>query len=603
MKNRFVHIFNTGILAVCLYFNKDALDQTLVPRFLLLSIFIFGFFWIFIRKNKGLQTEISIPEISLLCFSVFSVLSIGWAINPALSIVESSKIFLYLIVLFLVVQLFEQNKKNTLILILKYVLILFFISILFFFYQLVDIKHFNRTELYLIKGISGHKNLYSIFIYMCSIFSLIGIFLLKKYWKHTSYLALFIQVSIVFFLQTRSVWIAYIVFILTLGLIIILKHIIKKLSLKLTTLLILLTLILVNLGLINILPMALTHYQSILPKDLNIEKVSDQSTLIERVLVWQKTYEISKNHKLFGLGANNWQICFPSSSLPEVYPVQSLNVTFQRPHNDFLWILSEYGIIGFNLYFFTIVFICFYLFRRIIVSSNYPSITILSGIVGYFSLSFFDFPRERIEINLLLVILLGIAIYLAKMGYPNFKKIKFKISSCFSIFVLLVLSFIIMVAVLNYRGEFYTKKMYAERFKNNNGKVISFCNSAQSFCYNVDPTTVPIKWYSGNAYANINNIPKAYEDFQESNLVHPYNHLVLNDLGSVYYRLNNIDSAIYFYTKSIDINYRYDEPKLNLMVLYMNNENYYKAREIEKTIYNNSERRAYYNKIIEQNAH
>ncbi len=600
MKNKTFHILNTGILAVCLYFYTDVLDYTLAPRFLLFSILIWTLLVFAFRKLRDIEIYISVPEIGLLLFSFYAVLSIFWALNPALSIVESSKLLLYSIFLIIITQILYQNELKPLDVLLKYLIVLFYISLLFFAHQLSNIDNYNRLSLYLISGINGHKNLFSTFIYLSSIFSLLGISLLNKKWKIISSLALIIQISIVLFLQTRSVWIGYLIFILSIITIFILRRFVKRINLKHVIVMTVATLISLNFLLINILPNALHRYQLHLPKELNIQKTYDQSTLIERVLVWQKTYEISKNHKFFGIGANNWQIYFPSSSLPDIYPVQSQNITFQRPHNDFLWILSEYGFFGFNLYFLSILTICFFLFRQIINDKSYPSMIVLSGIIGYFCISFFDFPRERVELNILIMILLGIAIYLIHKENHSIYKIKLRIKPIYSIAILLPFTFVILLAFLNIKGEYYTKKMQVEWLKNNRNRVIEYSNTAISFCYNIDPTTMPLLWYSGNAHASNNNIIEAYKDFQKSYVHHPYNYLVLNDLGSIYFQMNNLDSAIYFYQKSIAINYRYDEPKLNLIVLYINTGNYQKAHEIEKTLFSDSQRRTLYKNMINQ---
>jgi len=157
------------------------------------------------------------------------------------------------------------------------------------------------------------------------------------------------------------------------------------------------------------------------------------------------------------------------------------------------------------------------------------------------------------------------------------------------------------MSIFNFRGEYYTGKMYVERMKKNDMGVVHYCNLAESSFYNIDPTSVPISWYRGNSHANMMNFSEALTDFKIAYKAHPYNPHVLNDLGSAYFMNNNIDSAVFFYKKSAQINPRFDEPKLNLTAIYINEGNYKKAKKWNESIYHDSDRRNYYRNIISGN--
>jgi tetratricopeptide (TPR) repeat protein len=303
-------------------------------------------------------------------------------------------------------------------------------------------------------------------------------------------------------------------------------------------------------------------------------------------------------HPTVGVGANNWQIYFPSNVLPDIYPIRDLNVTFQRPHNDFLWILSEYGIIGFNLFLIFITGILFLIYLKIANHFDPIYVIILSGILGFLAISFFDFPKERIEHNILFYVLIGIAYYLIKQETFEFKTGLFYLPKIVLKILIVILIMIFYFGWLNFKGEYFTKKMYVERIIKNNKNVIYFCDKAQSFCYNIDPTSIPLCWYKGNANANLGNYAAALEDFKNAFRFHPYNHNVLNDLGSSYFMNSKIDSAKIFYMESSRINPSFDDPKLNLTAIFINEGNYNEAQKWNESIFHNSERRDYYRSII-----
>jgi len=80
-----------------------------------------------------------------------------------------------------------------------------------------------------------------------------------------------------------------------------------------------------------------------------------------------------------------------------------------------------------------------------------------------------------------------------------------------------------------------------------------------------------------------------------------FNNHVLNDLGSTFFMVNAIDSAKHYYKESSKINPRFDDPKLNLTAIYINEGNYTEAERWNESIFHDSERRNMYRAIINEN--
>ncbi len=595
-----VILFSFGVLFNCLFFTSIVLDYTLVPRFVFLSIFILVFFIIVFVFFKDFKLSIDFFSLPYLLFVFFSIASVIWSINISLSIVETAKIILYFCVFIASYTLLLYYDTFFIKVFFKTIILLFFISTIPFFFQLSELSEMTRGNLYQLTGISGHKNLYSSFIFLCLICSLISFTYLKQYWKFIVSSAIAIQLLIIILLQTRAVWLGCIVFVFSGGVAYFLRNIFKPKGNRSFYVFVVISLLIINLFFIYALPSLINIYVKNKPVSDNVEKISDLTTLSERALVWQKTYEVFQEHPVLGVGANNWQIHFPRLNLPDIYPVQKLNVTFQRPHNDFVWILSEYGIIGFNLYMIFILTILFFLFYKITNRFSISYLILFSGIIAFLAISFFDFPKERIEHNILFYLILSISLYLSRKDNQLFsmKQITFPKSVHYG--VLLLIMVLIYFSFLNFKGEYLTKKMYVERLKRNNSNVIYLCNSALSICYSLDPTTVPVLWYKGNANANLGNYANALIDFKSALKAHPFNPHVLNDLGSAFFMVNKIDSAKYYYKKASVINPRFDDPKLNLTVIYINEGNYREAKRWNESLLHDSDKRDNYRGIINE---
>ncbi len=599
------NFFLIGLLLSCFAFSNTALDFTLTPRLFFLSIFIFSFFLYLVLANKELRIKIDAITLLFLIYALLSVLSVSWAQNKSLSIIEASKTLLFFSFFSIARYVLNARNKALYIKLLKVILFLFFLSLLPLIIQAIDLPGYSRLATYNISAISGHKNLYSSFVFLCLIYSLIGFFNTQGKWKMVFGVSSIAQFIIIIILQTRTVWLAVTVSVLVLIILHLTKnksrHILNEFGRKHVIGFILFSLLVLNVFFLYAFPKIVDVLLKEMPKSESVENIYDTSTLTERFLIWDKTFEISKENPILGVGGNNWQIAFPSKSLPDIYRVLSLDVTFQRPHNDFLWILTEYGILGLNIYFSLILCVLALLFWQLIVSEIRDYRILFAGLIGFLCIAFFDFPRERIEHNILFYLMLAIS--LALFENENISAINgrvFRIKRGVLLLFAALFGMIIICTSLNFRGECYTKRLYSARANKSYSMVISNGSKALSFCYTIDPTSIPISWYRGNAYASTEKYQKALDDFRQAFKDHPFNHHVLNDYASSLVMNGMVDSAKILYKEAARINPRFPEPRLNLTALYINEGNYLEAEKWNESIVVGSKRKTYYRMIIEQ---
>jgi tetratricopeptide (TPR) repeat protein len=314
-------------------------------------------------------------------------------------------------------------------------------------------------------------------------------------------------------------------------------------------------------------------------------------------MLWKKSYDMVRKHPVYGVGMGNWQIHFPDATLTGLWRAEDLNFTFQRPHNDLLWILTETGWIGMSLF---LIFI-FALFLGLLRGSRAAEkdrqlemFWCVAFIFGFYVASFFDFPKERAEHTIWLNVIFAFA-YLninKTNAVPAIGTFSFKRS-----YVLVIL--VLLLCVMRFRGEYYTMKMYTERILKNEANAIRYGNEAVSFAYCVDPTSVPIYWYTANSYANLGSYENAQRDFLLAYRHNPYNRNVLNDLGSSYSFTKNNELAKKYYNEALRISPRFDDPKLNLSAIYIQEKAYRKADTLLRSMFHDSERRTQYQKLVD----
>jgi tetratricopeptide (TPR) repeat protein len=162
-----------------------------------------------------------------------------------------------------------------------------------------------------------------------------------------------------------------------------------------------------------------------------------------------------------------------------------------------------------------------------------------------------------------------------------------------------LLAGILGIGILRHQGEYHTRKMYDEKNKANYNGVIAESRAARSFAYSLDPTSVPLAWYAGNAFAALQNYTASHEQFLAAYRLNPYNRNVLNDLGSSFVIKNETESAKQLYEEAARISPRFDDAKLNLVAVYIQEKNYVKANEYLHSLLHDSERRSNYQKLVD----
>jgi tetratricopeptide (TPR) repeat protein len=95
--------------------------------------------------------------------------------------------------------------------------------------------------------------------------------------------------------------------------------------------------------------------------------------------------------------------------------------------------------------------------------------------------------------------------------------------------------------------------------------------------YSVDPTSTPVYWYRGVAHFSLNRVEEALKDFKLAQKAHPWHIHVLNNIGSCYMILNNLQLAEEHYLKALTISPSFKESKINLSIVHYNRGKYRQA--------------------------
>lgn len=518
-------------------FSDSLIDPVLMPRQLFLTLFLL-FIWTFLlftKKLKGHSLQISnLSWLVILCSGLLVVLpfvSIAYAHTTSESIYVASKygiVFLFFITTYFLVTaklLLRADLHNG-------VLVFFIIALLYGIYDIVlllinDLDVLANAQL--ITSAYANKNLFASILLLCfwAVFSIETKIIFK-------YILIVLLTAFVLLTQSKIVIVAFVLMFLLFAI----KNVRtyfkeNKINIIIAT----------SLSVITVLVMALNFSK--------FENVSNLHTLDTRYSLWINSLEMIKEYP-FGVGAGNWQIFFPKYGLThfDLIDVRNGMMSYQRPHNDFIWMFCELGFQGFVFYL-SIFFIVIITLIRSLKKKNDPlPFLLLISVIGYCMVAFFDFPLERIEHQVLLSVII-----LLSMNYYDLNSVKYKIIKPvkYSPVYLMLICISLVVCCYRVKGEYFTRGFIYLNPAKNAASVIEKCNKAESFFYSIDPFSSPIAWHKGLALLNENNMEEAKLQFEKGYKLTPNNVHVLNSLGNIYERQNDTVRSKQYYQMALKI--------------------------------------------------
>lgn len=552
-----------------LVYINTVVDNTLVPRqvFASLVLLIIGLSqWPSAQRLP--KFRIGWPMILFSVFLVVNIISISQAINPVDSYAVVSRYMLMLGFLALTLYLVSSRLLD-----LKRLVggIIVFTGIsalvaLFKIFQVLGSGDFV-VDIYEVSGSFGHKNLLSSALMLGLPFAIIGSVVFPNTRHRQLSLAVgLLVVAEIFLLRTRGVWLATFV-AAGVGLSAFFAQR-KRMKLVFTF-----PFKWLGIGFVTAVVLLVGLF---LTKGFR-DSVSDRSNLDRRIVFWQNSMDMIAEHPALGVGAGNWRINFPKYGLSKSQESGSdfrldqnvyQGIThIQRPHNDYLWLWTEAGPLAMLAYFGFFILALITAWRNLAKAENttdlaYDLLSIF-GISAYLVFSFTDFPIERTSHQLL-------ALTLATLAFRQVQTGKFTVNFR-SLLSLLLLFFLgsLWVGAKRWQGESHTIDIHEANSTRNARKIIPAVEDAENAFYNMDQYANPLRYYSSIGRLALQDVPGAFTDIQAAYDIHPYNIIVLNQMGNVYKMQGNLDEALKYYERSVEISRWFESGRLNVAEVYI----------------------------------
>lgn len=599
-----------GLVVSCLIGLPQLYDKFMTARFFALATGLAVVFLIALigkRRWSVPQTPIVLPY---LLFLLLSSATLFWATNKAEAIFAFATLLLTPLVVIVVYTLLTKHRRSTQVALWTSAALILIVYMSFAVIQLAHIESLSFGQLYRVGGINGHKNLLAAMLFLLSAFLLTAFGLFeRKALKRGAGILFILSLTLIVLLKSRAVLLSVFVAAAFLGILWLCRRLwcvrhceearrsnpdhplfdtsnpgllryarnnAKRVNCGYYLTLAAFIILIFTFFTVGFRWFAERSVPHSAAKSEVETKMTSTSSLVERCLLWEKTYCIADDHPLAGCGIGNWQIHFPDAGLAGLYRADRWNVSFTKPHNEYLGILAETGYLGLLLYVSFLVSLVIKAFLALSATKSKKDFLqgaiALSTFVGCCVNALFDFPYSRIEHLIWNAILMA-------MLLTTISKQK-TLGKGWGIGFLCIALMLVCIAVFRLTGERNSFKMQHAMNKNDWKSVERYCDKAVSVFYTIDPVGLPMHWYQGKAKKSMGNL-QAIESFRKAQRHAPYCKENLNDLGLAEWRNANDPAKGERHLKeAIRISPGYLYPQLNLAYLYLSMGQTQKAQEV-----------------------
>jgi O-antigen ligase len=307
---------------------------------------------------------------------------------------------------------------------------------------------------------------------------------------------------------------------------------------------------------------------------------TDQGSVAERLLLWDRTMKMYLDHPAAGVGPGQWKLHINHYGTAGLRSADG-QILFQRPHNDYLWILAENGPLGLLAY---LALLAGFLAAgwRIFKDAPQPELKLTGALLGLVILAFaidstFSFPRERV-VHLVLVALAMAGLWSVipfgtESSQPGLGR-----KANTTLFVLILLgAATLLVGYSRLNSDRLIVQAIAERDRSNWPEVTALARQAETPLATIDQSATPYAYYAGLGLYGYGRIPDALEAFQRAYDVNPYHLHVINSLATCHEAMGQHREAAHYFEEALAISPTFQPALLNYAATLYNVGQYQRA--------------------------
>ncbi len=414
-------------------------------------------------------------------------------------------------------------------------------------------------------------------------FSIYGIYKLNLIPRIIAYCNVFTSAYVIAIHRTRSVWMAALLSVVTIFVILLVIR--RKAGIKFwnkTTRNILILVIIAIITASAAYAIIDKYFPDAGSTVRNKKDVLGSSTVAVRLDVWKKSLELIKDHPLLGVGSGNWALNINSYGTQDMRS-ENGKFSYRRPHNDYVWIASENGIITLIVYLGFLLSIFLTGIKKLFINNeiHWENLIAIFGVETYGIIALFSFPGERIY-NICMLALFSVIILRQNTEATDRPFEKYP----WIIFQMLAVVFL-GVSIARFQSDMYMRKIADTRkeidqikiskaqkripshsadLKMNSlrTKITKYADRAYTPVYSIDPTSTHVLAFKAKMLFDMGKYRESLKEYQLALQENPYHLYTMFSTALTYERLNKSEEEMEMHEKILAIAPRFPGSLLEL---------------------------------------
>ena len=284
-------------------------------------------------------------------------------------------------------------------------------------------------------------------------------------------------------------------------------------------------------------------------------------TINERLELWHMSVSMASKHLMLGVGPGMWGMHYAEQGIHGTQ-AQSGKVLFLRPHNDLLWYLCEYGMVGLLIFVAMIAFALWYSYRAVWSDRREEAYLVMSGIIIFMVCCEFDFPKER-PVHLFMLSFY-LAVFAARVP---FRAVRLRMAMIGDRYLVLMVSALAVLLCLYFSirtaGEYNLNQALAFRSVHSYPAMRTAIAETEAHLMHYDMTGTPLDFYLGEASFYEGDASGAILHFEQSLRLNPYHLYSMSNMGSCYWVLGRRAQALATWDSVLHISPTFGEGRIN----------------------------------------
>jgi Flp pilus assembly protein TadD/O-antigen ligase len=307
-----------------------------------------------------------------------------------------------------------------------------------------------------------------------------------------------------------------------------------------------------------------------------------------RQMIWAETLQIGLRHFPLGVGAGNFALKLHSTPGGGGVDFSKIDREWNQPHNDFLWVFAEKGVLGL-LAFLLIFFWAFAAGLRSIRHARSPSVAwaacaAMAGLSAYLVDSFFSFPLDRVNHQVLLALLLAMLVADDRNAESEECEISNRVPRASFAVSMLVVGLLIAagltISIASLRQEWLVAEAREAMRRSDWALMQSRSRMAATPLRTLDTYSVPVAFLEGFALMKMGYDDKAIDCFRKARRENPDKFYILNNLGILLNDRGDYDEATALFIQAINLYPERTEALHNLSVTLFDQKRFEEAADV-----------------------